>query len=381
MKTIKTDDFKVIGLDGGPGSGKTSGLSAVTNRTLDLGFVPIIVPESATLLIANGITPKNLGPVDFQKQIVKMQLQNESFYKKNAINIAKKLGKKPVLLCDRGILSGAAYLGDKTNLEDFQKQILGSFNLSIEDIRVRYSGIIHMVTAANGAEEFYTTANNEARTESPELARLIDEKTKEAWIGHPHLRVVPNRNQQNLQINFEQKINHVIAEILGILGCPVPLEIEDKYVLRSFNEKDIPVKYESINISQTYLLNKDPFVTERVRMRTYHHSSSYFHTIKIETNDNIGRIEIERPINESTYYRLLIRRDLHRNTILKKRYCFLWRDQYLEVDVFEGNNKGLKMLEREKTDRNDSTYLPDFLKIEKEVTNNPSYSNSMLALM
>jgi hypothetical protein len=35
----------------------------------------------------------------------------------------------------------------------------------------RYEAVIHMMTAAEGAEEFYTGENNEARYESLEEAR------------------------------------------------------------------------------------------------------------------------------------------------------------------------------------------------------------------
>jgi hypothetical protein len=40
----------------------------------------------------------------------------------------------------------------------------------------RYDGIIHMVTAAEGAEKFYASLNNEARYESIEEAREKDHK-------------------------------------------------------------------------------------------------------------------------------------------------------------------------------------------------------------
>jgi hypothetical protein len=39
-----------------------------------------------------------------------------------------------------------------------------------------------MVTAAIGAEKFYTLANNEARRESLAEAIEIDAKTRDAWV-------------------------------------------------------------------------------------------------------------------------------------------------------------------------------------------------------
>ena len=40
----------------------------------------------------------------------------------------------------------------------------------------RYDQIIHMVTAASGAENFYQLANNTVRSESLEMARDLDGK-------------------------------------------------------------------------------------------------------------------------------------------------------------------------------------------------------------
>ena len=50
----------------------------------------------------------------------------------------------------------------------------------------RYDQIIHLITAANGAEEFYRLDNNACRTEGIEQARQIDEKCARAWVGHPY---------------------------------------------------------------------------------------------------------------------------------------------------------------------------------------------------
>jgi len=42
-----------------------------------------------------------------------------------------------------------------------------------------------MVTAANGAQKFYSDANNEARYETVEEAQALDKKLINSWVGHP----------------------------------------------------------------------------------------------------------------------------------------------------------------------------------------------------
>lgn len=63
------------------------------------------------------------------------------------------------------------------------------------------------ITAANGAESFYTLENNLTRTESIEVAREIDERLVRAWTGHPYMDVIDNCT------DFEKKITRVLKVI------------------------------------------------------------------------------------------------------------------------------------------------------------------------
>lgn len=50
----------------------------------------------------------------------------------------------------------------------------------------RYNQVIHLTTAAKGAEEFYTTDEHVVRDEGPELARELDDKTAQVGNLSPH---------------------------------------------------------------------------------------------------------------------------------------------------------------------------------------------------
>jgi len=39
-----------------------------------------------------------------------------------------------------------------------------------------------MTTAADGAEQFYTTESNIARSETPEQARILDKRLQQAYV-------------------------------------------------------------------------------------------------------------------------------------------------------------------------------------------------------
>ena len=89
-------------------------------------------------------------------------------------------GQPVVILIDRGLMDGAAYVS-KENWQALMDD-MGSNTVMLRD--ARYDAVIHMVTAADGAEQFYANLNNQARYESAEEAREKDLKIREAYLGH-----------------------------------------------------------------------------------------------------------------------------------------------------------------------------------------------------
>lgn len=151
------------------------------------------------------------------------------------------------------------------------EKMLAKRGLTLSDAMGHYDCVFHLVTAAKGAVEYYewndpskeSCGNNAARSESPEEAIVKDEKTLEAWIGHPHLRVFNNST------NFSGKINKVVEELFSILGEPVPKEIERKFLIKKPTIKEIE-NFGCIsksNIIQTYLIKKNENIERRVRQR------------------------------------------------------------------------------------------------------------------
>lgn len=132
-----------------------------------------------------------------------------------------------------------------------------------------------MVTAAKGAVEFYTTANNTARTETVEQASELDDKLISAWTGHPHLRIIDNSG------DFQSKMKKLISEIAAFLGEPEPYEIERKFLIE-YPDIEVLSKLtncKKVEIIQTYLKSEaDEEV--RIRQRGYCSNYIYFETRK-----------------------------------------------------------------------------------------------------
>lgn len=91
----------------------------------------------------------------------------------------------------------------------------------------RYDAIIHLVSAANGAEDFYSL-DNKARYEGPEEARVLDKKLIDVWTGHPHHYIIENPKEGG----FKQKMNMVNETVFKIIGMPVHTNYYKKFLLK-----------------------------------------------------------------------------------------------------------------------------------------------------
>lgn len=356
-------DIKKIVITGGPCSGKTTGMSYLSQKLSDLGYHVIVVPEYATEVINGGISPsRNIPIYEFQENIVLGQIERERRY----LSFAKCLeSEKIIVIFDRGTLDSKAYIDEESWLVMLEENGLNEVKLRDES----YDAVIHMRTVALGKEEFYTKLNNSARFENPEEARLADERTLSSWIGHTHLRVIDNRD------DFSSKIHRVLAEVLHVLGEPIPLEIERKYLVNeSFDWKNTPVAYQEIDIEQAYLA-----IGGRIRKRGQGDVFIYTETHKEDIGGSFIRTEVEKRISSREYHDKLKNIVPGSSIIKKKRICFVYNEQYFELDYFI-DIKQNPYLEIELTDKNHEINLPPWIPVIRDVTEEIGFSNRELAL-
>ena len=72
-----------------------------------------------------------------------------------------------------------------------------------------------MVTAAEGAEEYYTVEHHATRLETLGEARERDKLASEAWIGHPYVDIIDNSS------DFDSKINRLISCVALKIGVDI----------------------------------------------------------------------------------------------------------------------------------------------------------------
>ncbi len=355
-----------IVITGGPCGGKTTALEQIAKIFREQGYTIFTVNETATELINDGIKPfgndlDRLKTIDFQRLVLDAQYAKEQIRDEAARACSND---KVVILYDRGILDNRAYITH----EEF-KELAKAKGLTEAEILSKYDLVLHLTTAADGAEKDYSLDNNSARTETIEEARAIDKKTKEAWSTHPNQYIFDNDG-----IDFDQKLQRVGNVIRGYLGEEEVLHRE-KYV----------VEIKGLDLSQFSGLNlireeieefvglDTPNQNEMYRKSTIADSTYYTYT-KIRYREDGTKTTMQRNITEREYLENLERTG--REPIKKVRYNFISKGERFRLDSYL-DTYGLMTLERDVTKPNIKN-IPGFITKVREITDDRAYSSASI---
>ena len=367
LREDRTDkQIAKIVITGGPCAGKTTAMSWIQNNFVSRGWTVFFVDETATELMTGGalltLAEHNR---EYQRALLTLMLAKEQAFTAIAEDAR---AERVLIVCDRGALDNRAYMTEA----EFQ-WVLGAMGTDEVTLRDDYDAVFHLVTAAKGAEQFYTTANNAARYETPEQARAVDDRIIAAWTGHPHLRVIGNETE------FEDKMVRLITEISAFLGEPMPLEIERKFLIEMPDLKalDALPNCRRIEISQTYLRTDDGSEV-RIRQRGDGGHFIYYRTTKRPVS-GAKRVEIEQRLTRDEYLTLLVQADPACRPVRKTRYYLSEIGITYEIDIYP-DHRDWAVLEVEVSDENAPITFPPFLKVIREVTGEKEFSNRAMAM-
>ena len=325
--------LKKIVLTGGPCAGKTTALVKVIDHFSSLGFKVFTIPEVPTIFAQAGMDYLTSNHEFFYQGEV-ATLQEQLGLEDKFTQIAKTVKEPTVIVCDRGAMDISAYI--KPEEWDEITRMAGT---NSEALRQSYDAVLHLVSAADGAEQYYTTATNatryeQANEEGLRVARELDKKVIKAWTGHPHLRVINNHD------DFDTKLRSVLKEISNVLEIPQPIEDERTYIVELTGQ--LPESIES-EITQTYLV-ADPDCEIRLRRRSWSGEVVNVHKTKKRISPT-EVLETERQVSNALYESLLQQADPYRATIRKTRRSFIWRGQFFQIDTFYTPVNNLILLE------------------------------------
>jgi len=366
------------------------------------------VPEAVTMLCTNGFSWGDLGSddnvINFQRTILDLQLSLEDSF----VRAAAATGAPAVLLCDRGAMDGAAYMPRPLWAEMLRRHArdLGAeaFDLDRAEIAYcdRYDAIFHMVTAAAGAERFYTLENNTAaRHETPDLARGQDAKTQTAWSKHPRQIVFDNSAKS---LGFEGKLQRVVESAAKIVGLPVLPKGTRKFLLEetpveaTFARHSVALT--SFTVTKTFLLGAPTAVTPRdvsfdvggpaasdlprvahsyVRKRTQAGAASYGYAAVLVDPVTGERFERKRRCTPREYAAYLANADPQRKPIHQQRFHFLWCNQSFVIHKYLDRN--LAILHCQAARQDGSIDFPPFLRVKAEITTDQTLSAHHLSTL
>ena len=292
------------------------------------------------------------------------------------IDIALNADQKTVIICDRGVMDGSAYTD-----ENVWQALLDETAWNTIQLRDRrYEAVIHMVTAADGAEEFYTDQNNEARYESKAMAIELDKKLINAWVGHPHFSIIDNK-----ELGFQKKIDKCVETVCKYIGLPTPTSFYKKFLLRVTGHFELlscnlpkKIKLEYFQIEEVFLITTGDMVENFLRKAGKNDSFTYSHEMRSYQSGE--RIEKRRQISAREYIELLEQsKDPKRKTLKKVRQCFIYEQQYFLVETFMNVDCQPSLLRIETTKEHKELAIPSFLDVIREVTHDHNYVGSKMA--
>jgi len=368
-------------LTGGPCGGKTTGQARLSTFFENLGWKVYRVPETATVLLGGGVNFAEL-PVyaqnKFQENLLKTMMQIENSF----FELAEASERNCLIICDRGTMDASAFVAR----EDWE-ELLHNNRMDEVDIRDnRYNQVVHMVTAAEGAEEYYTVEHHATRLETLGEARERDKLASEAWIGHPYVDIIDNSS------DFDSKINRLISCVALKIGVDIGDRLKEnakkiKFAISGPLPKDSAFpNFRDFEVTHNYLQTTSRTMQSRLRKRGRQGKYSYIHTIRKQQEAGGQVIEVKTPVSHREYSNLLGQTDPLHLTVNKTRRCFMYNNQYFQLDIYKEpchqRCSGLMLLETYTTlsPEDFATRLPSFLNIEQQVTGDPAFSMFNLSL-
>ncbi|KAH8098569.1 glycine dehydrogenase [Aureococcus anophagefferens] len=321
-----------IVITGGPCAGKTTAMSKLSLRLTNMGFDVFVVPELATLTITGGASPGSYDVaqhVGWETAILREQMHLEDCFEEIAAKVSLPLGRHAVLLCDRGTMDVLAYVG-----KDAFDEVCEENGWTVPQLRdQRYEAVVHLVTAAVGAEAFYTLENNKARSESRDEAVALDGKLSRAW-AKPHWWIVEAPS-----------------------GLPADCE------------------HAEWRLEHIFLKTSDG-TESRITRKSQPGLTTYHHRVRGERVNGEHSVA-ERTLSLREFKALLKNADPERSSIKKTRKAFIWQNEYYLLDTFHSPPAaaGTTTLFVEKPVAETRSSFPPFLELKSDVTTTEWFSS------
>lgn len=292
-----------------------------------------------------------------------------------------------VILIDRGLLDGSAYV----SRAEWQA-LMDELNMNVVVMRDnRYDGVLHLVTAAEGAEKFYASLSNEARYESKSEAIMKDKKLREAYMGHKNWVMIDNSAS-----TFQEKINQAKQQVHFMLGRQGGTSFYKKFLLKNSSQRTmaltrVPLNlpegqhYEESEVSETFInfkTNEGRVVEASIEKKGSNLAFAY--TLKVTIEHKSTLINKKRCISASEYIDLKQNKLPDMEELNCQRICTMENGLYMIIDFYPQveNQPMICVIQLDETrmaEMNNKIKLPAYLDVEREITDLPEFKPKALA--
>jgi len=365
-----------IVVTGGPCGGKSTILSDLTQMLEERHYMVCAMPEVATMMYhwSGGRMWEDYQEEEnakLQLLMTKLQMDIEDAVVQmgtQSLVMRRHLENPPkgvVILFDRGVVDNKAYCSEQVWADVTCE--LGTTTSRLRD--GRYDAVVHLVTAANGAEKFYTLdqaegAGSSARHETAEEARKLDKDLMRVWHGARELHIVPNQGS-----SFPEKRHKVEELVLSAVGEKVPRNSERVACkhMPAHSMKEQAATDPNVSNSATIQLHMTNLMTGvRLLKRKTADDAYTYYVQALDGNEALGLqgLASQYQIDSWTYNQKVVQARTAatvESEQSRESVMFTYKDQYCRCHVIEDAAVGGKLILVEVHGTSQQVDLPSWL--------------------
>ncbi|CAF0939174.1 unnamed protein product [Brachionus calyciflorus] len=319
MDVHKSDKLHRLMLIGKANSGKTTCINRIRSFFRSIGWKVLIVPETINIFSKSGVLLSDLEnefQLEFENNVIKCGTEIENCIVEAALLHTKQKNQNCLIIFDHG-----------------------SMNVSSVS-QTKYGQIIYL--------------------------KFRDET----------LCPIPNEFVE-FPPDFELKISTTLKLIFNKIGLNFTgFNLDNKrrrFIIKNpLAEDSLYPKFNEFKIQKEFVISNSK---DREIMIEKFQDKEINYSLKEKSFENGELVETRKNLTKEEYSVLSSAVDPDHSSILIKRRCFIWNNRYFRIDFYEHSADNLAIL----TVRNDKDLIiPDFIQVDKEVTNEPLLNISRL---
>ena len=363
----------IVCLTGGPCAGKSSVIAKLMALAQVHNIRVYYHPETQTL-IRNGGFLSELRDMSKSQQLtyvqtlLRLQLSTENLF----FNMAKISSKKALIIVEKGLLDYKVLLEP-----ELWEGLLNENGWKEADLSdSRYHLVIHLETAAYGAEEIFDKWNEGVWTRASAIEN--DSKLKDIWIKHHSFRAL--RNMSGLK-GFEQKMEEAVKDIIAYTNPASVRTCKRKYIMVCDDPKTwTDIKYAQDSIETTYLNpSASEHETEKVEARFASNGDRIFiRKTSIRPDRESKEITKNRAVLTPREYLFCLSRAINEKVekVEKTRYSFLYKNHHYAITKYKGKREWvMRVLTFSKED---AVNIPSFVRLINMLAEGTRFNLKML---